>query len=343
MAASSHRTSPSTTSQASTSPGRIVWALTALIGFGCASATAVGFAGSLWWRLDLFAHFRVQYAVLLAVVVVLCGVMRRPLAGFAAAAVLAVNLAVIAPLYLDDPAPPATGAPGFDVLLFNLHHDNTQREPITRYLRERDADVVVALEVTRAWSETLQAALPGHELVGEWREDAFGIAVLSRLPMNHHAVRYLADSSLPAVEIIVEHGKARIAVLGLHPPPPVERELAHERDAIIAAAAAWAVNATARSQKHPADHVVVVGDMNATPWSHAMGRFIERSGLIDSQRGFGVQMSWPAQLWPLRVPIDHVLHSPSLTTRRRELGPFLGSDHRPVHVTLAPSASSATP
>ena len=309
-----------------------MWALTALLGFGCGGATVAGFAGSLWWRLDLFSHFRVQYAVLLAVVVVLCGLMRRPLAVTAAAALLAVNLALIAPFYLDSPAPAASGAPELDVVLFNLHHDNTEHEPVTRYLRERDADVIVALETTRAWFQALQEALPDHQLVGEWREDAFGIAVLSRLPSSHHQVLYLAGSSLPAVEIFLEHGDQRIALLAVHPPPPVEPGLARERDDIIAATAAWARNAARNT-----DHVVVAGDMNATPWSHAMGQLTGPSGLVDSLEGSGIQMTWPAQLWPLRVPIDHVLHSPSLTTRRREVGPFLGSDHRPVHVSLAPA------
>lgn len=318
---------------------RIAWVGAALLGIGCGVATVLGFFGSVWWRLDLLAHFRVQYAVLLAAVALVCGLMRRWLAVTVAVVFFGVNLAVIAPLYLGSPDAAATGGPELDIALFNVHHDNTAHEAVGRYLRDLDVDVIVALEVTPTWAKALQAALPGYHMVGEWRDDAFGIAVLSRQPLTHHAVLYLADSSMPAVEAILEYGTMHIAVLGIHPPPPVHRGLASERDAIIAAAATWARDAASGMGHQPVDHVVVIGDMNATPWSHPMRQFAADSGLIDSSTGFGVQASWPAQLWPLRIPIDHVLHSPSLTTVRRSVGPFLGSDHRPVRVTLAPAAS----
>ena len=69
-----------------------------------------------------------------------------------------------------------------------------------------------------------------------------------------------------------------------------------------------------------------------------MRQLAANSDLVDSMVGHGIQHTWPRQLWPLRVPIDHLLHSPSLTTTNRRVGPFLGSDHRPVHTILGPAA-----
>lgn len=84
-------------------------------------------------------------------------------------------------------------------------------------------------------------------------------------------------------------------------------------------------------------HAIVLGDLNATPWSHAFRALLEDGELVSSQRGHGIQGSWRREPWPLSLPIDHCLHAPSLVTLERHLGPFLGSDHRPLHVALAPA------
>ncbi|MEM9488825.1 MAG: endonuclease/exonuclease/phosphatase family protein, partial [Myxococcota bacterium] len=186
-------------------------------------------------------------------------------------------------------------------------------------------------------TERLERELPGYRLVQRSREDAFGIALLSRLPMSHGQVIYPAGGQLPAIEAVIEAHGQRVAVLAIHPPPPVTAELSAERDRVIAAAADW--SRAPASGAGAVDHAVVVGDMNATPWSWPMRRLVRDSELIDSLRGHGVQTSWPSQLIPLSIPIDHVLHSPSLTAVERSVGPFMGSDHRPVHVALAPVAN----
>ena len=48
-----------------------------------------------------------------------------------------------------------------------------------------------------------------------------------------------------------------------------------------------------------------------------------------------LQPSWPARFGPIGLPIDHVLHSPQLTTVDRQLAPPIGSsDHRMVHASI---------
>lgn len=47
-------------------------------------------------------------------------------------------------------------------------------------------------------------------------------------------------------------------------------------------------------------------------------------------KGWGVQASWPADSWMLRIPIDHCLHSPTVQITRREIGPNVASDHLPL-------------
>ena len=61
---------------------------------------------------------------------------------------------------------------------------------------------------------------------------------------------------------------------------------------------------------------------------------MKRTKLVDSQKGFGPQSSWPTELPYLGIPIDHIVTSPNITTIRRKIGGHIGSDHRPVIADL---------
>jgi endonuclease/exonuclease/phosphatase (EEP) superfamily protein YafD len=77
-----------------------------------------------------------------------------------------------------------------------------------------------------------------------------------------------------------------------------------------------------------------MGDLNATPWSRPFVHLVESSGLCDTRAGFGVQASFPAASWLLRIPIDHVLASCGIGVQSRRIGRDVGSDHLPVIVDL---------
>ena len=55
--------------------------------------------------------------------------------------------------------------------------------------------------------------------------------------------------------------------------------------------------------------VVVVGDLNITPFSPSFRRLCDAGRLRDARVGHGIQPSWPAGRWMLSIPIDHGLVS----------------------------------
>jgi endonuclease/exonuclease/phosphatase (EEP) superfamily protein YafD len=101
------------------------------------------------------------------------------------------------------------------------------------------------------------------------------------------------------------------------------------------------------NRKKLGQHLIVVGDLNTSPWSAEFMTLTKKTGLRDSQLGYGLQPSWP-MLLPyfgvntqpnlltqlLQVPIDHVLVSEQIQVFSRHTGPFIGSDHLPVTVEL---------
>jgi endonuclease/exonuclease/phosphatase (EEP) superfamily protein YafD len=119
-----------------------------------------------------------------------------------------------------------------------------------------------------------------------------------------------------------------VSILAVHPVSPVSERNASLRDAQLRFAANWANDQEGAT--------VIVGDFNAGPWSHAFRELVADTGLRNSQRGFGLQPTFPTSSNVVfRVPIDHLLASPELSVVDRRLGPPLGSDHFPLIVDLA--------
>jgi endonuclease/exonuclease/phosphatase (EEP) superfamily protein YafD len=133
-----------------------------------------------------------------------------------------------------------------------------------------------------------------------------------------------------AIEILLPDG---VALLAIHPLSPSSEFRARQNDRQLLFATNWAAG-----QDGP---TIVVGDFNATPWSYPFRRLISSTDLSNSARGFGLDLSYPADGNPLiRVPIDHLLFSDGLAVVDRRLGPAMGSDHFPLTVDLALGATS---
>ncbi|HEY5649843.1 MAG TPA: endonuclease/exonuclease/phosphatase family protein, partial [Acidimicrobiia bacterium] len=126
----------------------------------------------------------------------------------------------------------------------------------------------------------------------------------------------------------VDMGGNEVRILGSHPLSPSTEDRARLRDAQLGFARDWSAESGGRR--------IVAGDLNATPWSSSFRRLVANADLVNSQRGYGLELTFPSDASPLvQVPIDHVLHSDGFRVVDRRLGPALGSDHFPVVVDLA--------
>lgn len=291
--------------------------------------TVAGFLGAVWWGFDLAAHFRVQYVGLLVpAVTVLIGLRWRRSASAAGAALL-VNLALIVPLYMVQPAPAASSAT-LQILSFNVTASNPERRSVIDYLAASGADIIFLHESSIDWEDAFSRSdLPYRMVNAREPGSVFGTLALvgDEVVAN---VLPLGDFGQLSIEVITELDGDEIKVLGTHPLSPVSPARAAARDEQLRIIGDW----TAR-QDVP---VVVTGDFNASTWSHGFSLLTAEAGLVNSQRGFGVQPSWPAGYTLFGIPIDHLVHSPELTTVDRYLGESLGSDHFPLFVTVARAA-----
>jgi endonuclease/exonuclease/phosphatase (EEP) superfamily protein YafD len=200
---------------------------------------------------------------------------------------------------------------------------------VVDYIRETDPDVVVLHEASLPWETAMESAGLGYEIAKSRSPDLiFGTLVLTKTSAGVLTFGF-SETAPRAVEIttVVDGWEVPVTILASHPLAPTDAERASLRDAQLQFAAEWASD-----QSGP---YMVVGDLNATPWSWPFRNLLSTGNLRNSQIGFGVQPSFAASSNPLfRVPIDHLVHSDALLVRQRRLGPPLGSDHFPLLVDL---------
>ena len=319
-------------------PRRVVDIVLLAAGVLLVAATFAGFGGGWWWRFDILSSFRAQYLVA-ALVLGVAAAFRAALSRHGAAArsgllmlaaVALVNLAAVAPLYRGGREAAAPGAEPLRIVSFNVQASNPDRSDVMEYLRAADADLIFLLESSFEWEDAVErAGLPYTIASRVPRDRTFGITLLAAEAADARIVRLGPDAD-PAVAATVVRDGTAIDVLGVHPVSPTTADRARRRDSVLAEAGLWAAGR--------GDAVVVVGDLNASPWSHAFRRLARTGGLHNSQRGHGLQPTWPAGWGPLMIPIDHALHGDGLAVTARATGPPLGSDHRPLEVEFARAA-----
>ena len=293
---------------------------------GLALATALALAAPLGWPFELFAHFRAQYAaasVLLALI--LFALDRRNMAMIAFILAVFHALPAMQKTVADEPVAACRG-PVLTVITANLQYSNRDTGAFLDWIAANPADLVVLQEVTSGWHDALQAVqgYPQREFLV--REDPYGLAVLSRWPLESVAWQDFAGDGLPSLSGSVTVEGQPLRFLGLHTHWPVLPDLARQRDHSLDRAAAFI-----RSGEGPA---VALGDLNLTAYSPVFGRFLGSAGLEDVMQGAHWRPTWMAGFWPLALRIDHVLVTPGACVERSEVGPAIGADHRPVIARL---------
>jgi len=291
-------------------------------------ATSAGFVGQLHWVAGLAAHYRAQYVVVALLLGVGAGLVRDFRAVVAALVLALVNASVVLAATFVGQGPSTDGERALSVMVLNVNRDNLDADAVQDAIREARPDVVGLIEVSARWRgaviEPLKDLYPHQKVATD--ESMFGLALLSRTPLRDAELIAPGGGGFPAVRARVEgQGGREVTILLVHPPPPILPSLASANEAQLVALTDVVLGAGER--------VVLMGDLNATPWSPPFQKLVAAGGLHDSRVGVGVHPTWPAAVPLAGLPLDHVLVR-GLGVASRRVGPDVGSDHLPVHVEL---------
>jgi endonuclease/exonuclease/phosphatase (EEP) superfamily protein YafD len=317
---------------------------------GVTLATLLCIASPLWWVLAMLEHFRLQYSLVLIVALLVGLISRNPWSikrwSLLWTIPLMLNLGLLLPVFIgplqnrEDAIIDLARRPTLlQVLHATLDRDNPDASKAIEYINQQAPDVVSVLEVTPQSLPQLQAGLAGYQLViAEPRTNSHGSAwFVSKQPSSPIAIQDSAlihlpsDSDRPILQASITVAGKPIDLLCFHAIRPQNASTVKYQQVEFAALAQWSQNLRQNKRLH----TIAIGDFNSTPWYGAFRQLLHNSELVNSQDGFGLQLTWSSSLPSLlRLPIDHCLHSRSFVTVGRSVGPNIGSDHLPLVVAL---------
>lgn len=208
-------------------------------------------------------------------------------------------------------------------LTFNLHDRNTKHEKVVDYIWEVDADVVCLQEAVGEWRTAVSSLL---RLYPHALQSARGGTILmSKRPVKVLDVN-LASATPYAIGVTLEGLDRPVDLLCVHltrPASPTMLALRNQELGYLAR--------TVFKSQYP---IILLGDFNASTRSPALFRFMQQAGIHTKGPGFPPANSWPAGFPLAGLRIDHVMYSAPLHQSAGEVGPDLGSNHRPVSAEL---------
>lgn len=239
----------------------------------------------------------------------------------------AVNAVLVLSLLWPRAETVATAGPRLRLVATNVHTANERSDLVLEFLRRTDADVILLMEVNERWMNALKSLRTNYpQVIAKPREDNFGIAVFSRLPLTNSEVVEFGKAEVPSIAATVAVGGQNVFLLGTHPLPTGSAEYARLRNEQFREIAAHV-----RRCAMPA---IVLGNLNSTPWSPYFNELLRDSRLKNTSQGRGLFGSWPAWLPFARISLDHCLVSASIRVIKKHLGPHIGSDHLPVVIEI---------
>lgn len=245
----------------------------------------------------------------------------------------ALSLAIVAPELARLRRVGRLDRPALRILSGNLYRLNPVGEDAVAAILARDADAVILQEAGRRLTRSLDRLSASYPHVAVCPHS--NLMIYSRSPIVAH--RCHCDEAqtprgrlLTATISLADGGTVTLATTHFsHPYRGGVQAL--ERGALAAALSGTG-----------ADHLILAGDFNTTPWSRAM-RHQDRM-LAPLRRWSIAWFTWPARLpywrrdWPAPLlPIDHLYAGPEWDQVRLRRVRIPGSDHFATEATLGRS------
>lgn len=297
-----------------------------------ATATALAELARLGWLPELASHFRPQYAAALVLLAAGALAMGRRRLALCALVVMVPNLWVAAPylvpLVLPDTAA-SQPAGGLSLLSLNLFYRNTDHQRVRDYLQQAQPDLLVVAELTPDWLRALQPVLDTYpyqlatDQPGPW-----GLGVYSRFPMLNARRTDLGVPGSVNVMATVAFPGGPVQLTAVHLSSPTSPRAAARRNLQLARLAGLL------GAQDSAIPRLLLGDLNATPFSPHLRDLLDRTGMRDARQAQGLLGTWPRWLPILQIPIDYCIVDPALVVTSVGRGPGVGSDHYPLEVRL---------
>ena len=275
--------------------------------------------------IELFSHFRLQYLVGSLLLLIVFAIKRRAIYSLLMVVALTINAGYVLPWYGDSEA--ATGDTRLKFLYANVLSTNGDHERLIDLINSERPDVIFLQEMSTLWLEALQTLESDYPFsYSVSREDNFGIAMWSRLPLASAMHVDSPPLGFPTIIATLRFGGTDLTLISTHPMNPLGRDNFGARNAQLQSVTEIVTQASGE--------VLLLADLNASLWDRHYRHFEESTGLRNARSGNGILATWPTFMPIAMIPIDHVLVSSGIGIADIKTGPRIGSDHLPLIVTV---------
>lgn len=291
-----------------------------------AAGSIAGFFSKQDQVCELLSHFRLAWTGLLFLLSSLLIAAKRFDYALISLIVLAVNLCDVVWLYVPERRNYAAHS-GFDLEVMQLNvacDKNSNVDAVVSLIEKKNPDFIGFSEVNRNWVEQLNQRLSQYQFRFSTDLDrSDGLAIYSKYQLSDVNIKYSKIAKRPRLLGTIRCGNRQTDFCFAHPILPVLPEYRNEELQELALDALTSDSS-----------MIVMGDLNCTPWSFYFQKLLREGKLYDSEQGFGPQCSFNTRWIVPILPLDHYLVTSTLEVRSRSVGPNVGSDHLPIFVHL---------
>ena len=292
------------------------------------------------WKihLELLSHFQAQYLAIAAILLVILLLLRHKwhiCIGLFLCTILSLPVLTwyLPPRYLFDSSETAD----LKVLVANINTQNTSYDKVIELVRREKPDLAIFMEVDEVWQtqlDSLKDLLPYSS--GQSSAYNLGLLVYSNQSLNDSQVEFFGTERNASVVAQLTVSQKPVTLLATHLLPPVKPSFFQSRNQQL--------NRIIQYLTEIDDRTILAGDLNTTMWSPYYRRLVNKTGLNNTRKGFGILPTWFTEGtydkipdWStalFSIPIDHCLISPGLKTVSISTGNNIGSDHLPLIISL---------
>lgn len=289
--------------------------------FIIAAFYVASFLGFRFWFCDLLSNFKLQYAIIIITVALIGLAIKRSWWFGFYILVGAIILFDIQPWFGNQSQLDTSNK--ILVSGINLLSENRDSKQTIALVRKENPDVIVLTEYNQIWQRSL---MPLHKIypfrLEKERGGNFGIALFSKHPFVRDSIYQFVKGKYSSTFVELRVGQDTLGVLGTHPEPPFKKHNANIRNTHFSN-----MITAFKGYDKP---LIILGDLNCTPYSLHFKNLLKGLNLSDSRCNFGVLNSWPTTFFPLLIPIDHCLVNSQVRVMNRYNGTDIGSDHFPI-------------
>lgn len=213
--------------------------------------------------------------------------------------------------------------------LYYLHDHTEMRD----WIITESPDIIAIQEANKQTGEMVKTLELYPHIVEKLTSDPFGMILLSKHPIIKSDIVTMdagpQDNFYIHALIKVEDHVA-VSIYTAHTAPPVNHVYFAQRNRefndLISAV-----------KKETQTNILVLGDLNVTPYSPYFKRILTQTGLKNEYTSFIPPPTWTSFRpdYIFQIPIDHILHKGDLELVDKRRGPAMGSDHYPLIATFS--------